>query len=49
MGLLKMAAEKYVQTVVLITHDNDIAQLGDRILCIEDGRLKKAGELHAGE
>ena len=49
MGLLKMAAEKYAQTVVLITHDNDIAQLGDRILCIEDGRLKKAGELHAGE
>lgn len=43
MGLLKMAARQYQQTIVLITHDHDIAQLADRIVCIEDGRLVKGG------
>lgn len=38
-GLLKMAVEKYGQTVVMITHDEDIAQIAQRILVIEDGKV----------
>ncbi len=38
-GLLKMSAQKYGQTLVMITHDQDIAQIADRILVIEDGRV----------
>lgn len=41
-GLLKLSAEKYGQTMVMITHDEDIAQLADRVIVIEDG---KAGEV----
>ncbi len=41
-GLMKMSARKYGQTLVMITHDEDIAQLADRIIVIEDG---KAGEM----
>ena len=39
MGLLKVAAKQFQQTVILITHDNDIAQMADRIIRIEDGRI----------
>ena len=39
MGMLKMAVEKYGQTLVMITHDEDIAQIADRILVIEDGKV----------
>lgn len=42
-GLLKLSAQKYGQTLVMITHDEDIAQLADRILVIEDGRVVKQG------
>lgn len=49
MGLLKMAAKRYHQTVVLITHDADIAQLADRIVQIEDGRIVKGSDVYAGE
>ena len=38
-GLLRLAAKQFKQTVVLITHDNDIAQMADRIVRIEDGRI----------
>lgn len=38
-GLLKMSVERYGQTLVMITHDEDIAQVADRILVIEDGRV----------
>lgn len=38
MGMLKMSVEKYGQTLVMITHDEDIAQIADRILVIEDGK-----------
>lgn len=37
--LLKMSAEKYGQTIVMITHDEEIAQAADRILVIEDGQV----------
>lgn len=37
MGLLKVVAKRYAQTIILITHDQDIAQMADRIVRIEDG------------
>lgn len=43
MGLLKLAAGKFQQTIILITHDHDIAQLADRIVRIEDGKIVKDG------
>lgn len=39
LGLLKITGEKYHQTMVMITHNEEIAQLADRILRIEDGQL----------
>lgn len=45
MGLLKMVARQFRQTVILITHDQDIAQMADRIVRIEDGHVVKTGEL----
>lgn len=45
MGLLKMVARQFKQTVILITHEQDIAQMADRIVRIEDGHVVKAGEL----
>lgn len=45
MGLLKMVARQFRQTVILITRDQDIAQMADRIVRIEDGHVVKAGEL----
>ena len=39
LGLLKMAAKQFSQTLILITHDRDIAQLTDRIVHIEDGKI----------
>ena len=38
-ALLKMSVEKYGQTLVMITHDEEIAQIADRILVIEDGKV----------
>lgn len=43
LGLLKAAARQFHQTLVVITHDSDIAQLADRILRIEDGRIADRG------
>ncbi len=42
-ALLKMSVEKYGQTLVMITHDEDIAQIADRILVIEDGKVAELG------
>lgn len=39
MGLLQRTSNEFNQTVVMITHNNDIAQLADRIVRIEDGRI----------
>lgn len=39
LGLLKLTGEKFNQTIVMITHNNDIALLADRIIHIEDGRV----------
>lgn len=38
-GLLKLSVEKYGQTLVMITHDDEIAQIADRVLVIEDGKV----------
>lgn len=38
-GLLKLSAKKYGQTLVMITHDEEIAQIADRIIIIEDGKV----------
>lgn len=39
LGLLKMTSQQFHQTIVMITHNNEIAQLADRIVRIEDGRI----------
>lgn len=39
LGLLKRTSTEFDQTIVMITHNNDIAQLADRIVRIEDGRI----------
>lgn len=44
MGLLKVTSERFSQTMVMITHNEEIAQMADRIIRIEDGRI--AGGKH---
>ena len=39
MGLLKVTSDKFKQTIVMITHNEEIAQLADRIIRIEDGKI----------
>ena len=39
LGLLKVTSEKFGQTMVMITHNEEIAQLADRIIRIEDGKI----------
>lgn len=39
LGLLKRTSNEFNQTIVMITHNNEIAQLADRIVRIEDGRI----------
>ncbi len=48
-GLLKILAKQYQQTIILITHDWDIAQMADRIVRIEDGKIRKGSEPYAGK
>lgn len=48
-GLLKVLSRKYQQTLIVITHDLDIAQMADRIVRIGDGKIVKGSEFHAGE
>ncbi len=39
LGLLRISGRKYAQTIVMITHNEEIAQLADRVIRIEDGRI----------
>lgn len=39
LSLLKVTSEKFKQTIVMITHNEEIAQLADRIIHIEDGQI----------
>lgn len=43
MSILKSMSKKYSQTLVMITHDDSIAQMADRVIFIEDGRVSKVG------
>ena len=45
MGLLKVTSQQFSQTIVMITHNEEIAQMADRIIRIEDGRI--AGDHNA--
>ena len=40
-GLLKLTSQKFNQTIVMITHNEEIAQLADRIIRIEDGKIAR--------
>lgn len=44
MGVLKITSQKLRQTIVMITHNEEIAQLADRIIRIEDGRVQGGGQ-----
>ena len=41
LGLLKVTSSKFHQTLIMITHNNEVAQLADRIIRIEDGRISE--------
>ena len=43
LSLLKVTGERFSQTIVMITHNEEIAQLADRIIRIEDGRIVTRG------
>ena len=43
MSLLKLTSQKFTQTIVMITHNEEIAQMADRIIRIEDGRIVVRG------
>ena len=43
MGLLKVTSQTFSQTIVMITHNEEIAQMADRIIRIEDGRIVVRG------
>ena len=43
MSLLKVTGQKFGQTIVMITHNEEIAQMADRIVRIEDGRIVVRG------
>lgn len=43
LGLLKVTARKFEQTIVMITHNEEIAQMADRMVRIEDGKIRVGG------
>ena len=43
-GLLKVTSKKFNQTIVMITHNEEIAQLADRVIRIEDGKIFSRGD-----
>ena len=49
LGLMKVAGQKFAQTMVMINHNEEIAQMADRIIRIEDGRIVGAGTSRRGE
>lgn len=44
LGLIKISSQNMAQTIVMITHNEEIAQMADRIIRIEDGKIVKGGE-----
>lgn len=49
MTLLAEANRKYKQTIIMITHNPELAKQADRVLTIEDGRIREGMSLRAGE
>ena len=47
LSLLKVTGQKYEQTIVMITHNEAIAQMADRVIRIEDGHILKGGDVNA--
>ena len=47
LGLLKMTSVRFKQTIVMITHNEEIAQMADRIIRIEDGKVYGGGKVIA--
>ncbi len=45
MSLLKITSQKFAQTIVMITHNEEIAQMADRVIRIEDGRIRSSRNL----
>ena len=43
-GSIKISSQNLAQTIVMITHNEEIAQMADRIIRIEDGKIVKGGE-----
>ena len=48
LGLIKITSERFCQTIVMITHNNDIAQMAGRIIHLEDGKIYVRGQLWSG-
>lgn len=48
-ALLKLTGKEFAQTIVMITHNEEIATMADRMIRIEDGRIFSAGVLDGGE
>lgn len=44
LGLIKISSQNLAQTIVMITHNEETAQMADRIIRIEDGKIVKDGE-----
>lgn len=42
---MKVSSDRFKQTMVMITHNEEIAQLADRIVRIEDGKIKSDGRI----
>ncbi len=47
LSLLKISSQQFKQTIVMITHNESIAQMADRVIRIEDGKIAGGGEENA--
>ena len=48
-GLMRSCAERFHQTVIVVTHQEETAQMADRVIRIEDGRICGLGESMTAE
>lgn len=46
LGLIKTSSERFGQTVVMITHNTEIAQMAGRIIRMEDGKIRGGGKAY---
>lgn len=47
LGLIKICGQRFGQTIVMITHNDEIAQMAGRIIRLEDGKICERGNRHA--